>query len=172
LVFSKCQSLPFIASIALGIFLPSLLHSNASSLLSGEIVARCFKRAAHAALRRAAPGSLPNVAANILNCLFSPSYVPPASHSKNSRSSNASSLTLVSAAEFWVELTSRAKTFFRFDLPDHSQVIQTIHAIGLLRNCCIKVRCLRTISRLSVFFRFHAVLIRNTDWSPAFRQRL
>lgn len=123
LVVSQCASLPFVASTALG-----------------EVVARCFKHAAHAALRRAAPGLLPNVAANLLNCLFSPAYVPPAVHAKSGRGgAPSSSPSLVSAADFWADLSLRAKNFFRYDLPSHSHVIQTVHALGLLRNCCIKI---------------------------------
>lgn len=143
LVVSKCASLPFVACTALGIASactphPDLFVCNIS--FAGEVVARCFKHAAHAALRRAPPGFLPNVAANLLNCLFSPAYVPPAVHAKSSRgAAPSSSPSLVSAADFWADLTLRAKSFFRYDLPSHSHVIQTVHALGLLRNCCIKV---------------------------------
>jgi hypothetical protein len=142
LIFSKCRSLPFIASIALGTAPRPASHYTAAShtcFSSGEIVARCFKHAAHAAFRRAPSGTFPHVAANILNCLFSPSYVPSASQVKNSRGSSASTPSLVSAADFWADLGSRAKAFFRFDLPSHSEVLQSVHAIGLLRNCCVKV---------------------------------
>ncbi len=80
------------------------------------------------------------VAANIINRFVAPFYAPSASRMKRIRSSAASSPLFASAACFWADLAFRTKLFFQFDLPEHARAIQTVHALALLRNCCIKFR--------------------------------